>query len=275
MRRVRRWWWLVPVAFPVIVYAGLIVAAYIKPPLNIPGLSTGYDQIPVAVVEVENHSRWPVTLQSVSVQGVLPPDEVGAFATVGMESAQVYSLSHPEDIATVGALKGWVISPAVPNARHGVNNGVKLVWYQSVDLRWMRCPTVRYRYLGWPLAVRFVCDENEGLRGAAITGGMPPGGLGEWGQWEHDGSGIRFRTQRLKQGQNEDLWIEVESEQGIDLTLNRFTEEPGGGHARLHMRFISDPSRPGATTHFTVPLRWDEPTPEIRTEVIPFSQLHQ
>ncbi|MGE5490650.1 MAG: GNAT family N-acetyltransferase [Actinomycetota bacterium] len=260
MHSVRKWRWLTLATVPILTYAGLIIAAYIKPPLMIPGLSTGYDQTPMAVVELENRGRWAVTIRSVSVQGVLPPDEVGAFLSAGKQGAQVYSPSHPLDIAREGELKGWVVTPQGSEGR----NGVKLVWYQNADLRWLHCPTVRYRYLGWPMTARFVCDAAP--RATAIRSGALPAELGDWGPWQSVSGGVRFRTQRLTQGRNDDLWIEVESERGTGLVLNRFIEEPAGGHARFRIRMVALEHQ-SATVHYSVPLRWGEPTPEIAMEV--------
>lgn len=267
--RLRRLWWLIPVAMPVLFYAGLIAFAYIRPPLDIASLSTGYMPQPAAIVHVENKGRWPVTLLGTAVSGVLPPDEDGALVTRGGEIPTVHTLIHPDNITATGALSGWQIQPKDQSVHHGI----KLVWYQAADLRWMHCPVVRYRYLGWPMEVRGFCRET--LRGAALSGSVPRD-LGEWGPWQSLAGGVRFRTQRVTQNRDETLWIEMEPDEGapqVALTVNRFLEEPAGGHARFRIRVVTLEPQPGRTVHFSIPLRWGEPDPELAIEVIPVSEL--
>lgn len=270
MQQLRKRWWLIPIALPFLTYAGLIIAAYISPPLRISGGSTGLIPQPAAVIALRNESRWPVTLMGVAVKGVLPPDEVGAMVNEGGELAQVYSLMHPAATKATGDLVGWQVSPW----ERGVSHGVKLIWYQNADLRWLDCPVVYYRYLGWPMTARGFC--LEALRVAASHGGALPAGLGEWGPWQSVAGGVRYRTQRLVQERGDELWIEVEPDEGaprVFVTLNRFAEEPGGGRARFRMRMVTIDDSPAATMHFVVPLRWGEPTPEIVMEAIPVSEL--
>jgi len=267
LQLLRKRWWLIPVVLPILTYAGLIIAAYISPPLRIGGYSTGRIPEPAAVIEVENHGWWPVTLTGVEVKGVLPPDEVGALTTTQGEMAQIASLIPPRSPAASGDLKGWQVGPK----ERRISHGVRLNWYQTQDLRWLDCPAVHYRYLLWPFTARARNYCSDTLRGAASYGGPLPAGLGEWGPWQSVPGGVRYRTQRLTEERGDELWIELEPDEGapqVGLTLNRFVEEPGGGRARFKMGVVTLEGQPAVSRYFTVPLRWGEPTPDIQMEVV-------
>lgn len=268
MHRLRRWRWLALGLLPVAIYLGLILAAYIRPPLTINGGTTGGRELPMASVALDYKGRWPIWLMGVTVQGVLPPDEVGALRTKPMRIADFQALWDTQYLDAVGDLSGWRINPGEPY----LSNAVVMTWYQKVDLRWLTCPVVRYRYLGWPMEAKGFC--REWLRGAAVTDRLPPEAPTDWAEWRPSGTGFDYKTLRVK----DDLWILVatgtEAAEGY-LIFNQYTEEPGGGRAHLHLRFVTIPDEPANRMILIVPMRWGEPDPEVLVEVLPAAQLRR
>jgi len=263
-RPLRRWW--PALLAPLLAYAVAIGLAYWRPPVEIGGLSTGFTGGPyMAVIEVWNRGRVPVRIESVEVAGVLPPDEVhlvtpvpGVLPTVRREHAR------GEGIEPWPA-GGWRLAPTPPPPERGVP-GILLMWYPTVDLRWLHCPTVRYRYLGWPMVARGFC--NDVLRWPSVhTGGDMPS---ERGDWRSAGGGVRYLVHRTE----EDLFIEFAPEPGAspgEIVLNGFTEEAGGGRARFRFRLITLTDRPtGKSLLVSVPVRWGEPDPDVEIEVVRF-----
>lgn len=235
MHQKRKLWWVGLILLPVLAYAGIIIAAYIRPPLRVETLSTGYQRTPVAEVEVQHHGPFPAKLGRATVQGVLPPDEVGAPV------------------------------PSQGPSAAGERYRIKLAWYQDVDLRWLHCPAVGYRYLGWPLTARGFCDEQ--LRGAGIRGGPLPESLGEWASWRPPGDGLEYRVRRA----GDELFILIapgEQTQSGGLTLTWQQEEPGDGRARIRLRVMVLPDQMPQSMTLSLPLRRGELDPEVSVEAV-------
>jgi hypothetical protein len=270
-RWVRRYAWLA-LLVPLLAYAAAIGLAYWRPPLHWDGSMYRIPGSPSLVMyEVLNRGPLPVVIESVEVAGVLPPDEIAVVLpevwTV-WRLTEVYARGEGVELLPE---TGWRLEPTPPPAPLEHAPGVLLVWYPTVDLRWLHCPTFRYRYLGWPMALRGYC--RKALRGPALHDGtsVPP----DWGEWQSAGGGVRYRLQRTE----EDLFIELAPEPGHtpgEIVLNHFREEPGRGRARFWFRLITLTDKPTQVSQLiSVPLRWGEPDPIVEFEIIPIEEWRE
>lgn len=261
---VRRYGWLA-LLVPLLAYATAIGLAYWRPPLEKTGRMVSTPGNPSLVMyEVRNRGSLPVVVTSVEVAGVLPPDEVALVkpeAWTVPRLTEVYERGEGVELLAEGGLR---LAPTPPPAAFERAPGILLVWYPTVDLRWLDCSTIRYRYLGWPMTLREYC--RAALRGPVLHYGTDV--PSDWGEWQSAGGGVRYRLQRTE----EDLFIELapEPEQTPgEIVLNAFREAPDRGRARFWFRFVTLTDRPTQKSQLiSVPLRWGEPDPALDFEVL-------
>ncbi len=257
----RKWWWAGLAGLLVLVYAGLIVTAYIWPPLHVHGVSKLTSGRPAVVVEIVNRGRWPVWVTGVSVKGVPQPDLVGSLQTVGNPAVDMGALESEEFYAT-GSLPGLWVEPGDPYGE--TRYGISLGWSERTDMRWLDCPTVRYRYLGWPLRARGFCEEHPRLPG---TTSHLPDELADWEDWRPEGDRVEYRTQRV----GDDLWIMVAAgpeAAPLSFGVKEFGEELEDGRARMRLVIAALEVEPMQPFLVAIPLHWDEADPELEVEIL-------
>jgi hypothetical protein len=160
---VRRWF--VKGATVLVGILGLAIWwTYARPPLEVDGVSRGYDmnRLQIMGLDLANNGRWPVHLSDVTVEGESSAYQVEALVSLSGEIASSAAVSaivragegRPQP--RTGPVPGWKIEPTRLGELRPLH-GLRLTWDQ--DTSPPQRIIIRYRYLVLP--IKLIVDKNR------------------------------------------------------------------------------------------------------------------